>query len=249
MMSNSPFDELQINNPNISSGEVQTATTLDVVEDKEALEAALKEELKESRDELHQDLVRRFHLTDTTVLANLRKAFAFKLFRLIKAWLAGAVIFLVFVTVQNQTIGALLALSVFFGICASLLNDKVFEFRTMDRLREERSVADETKQSAIPFCQSDSIKSIGFHLPYIPMIFSGVCFIYAMLLLLPCWWNPACIIDVTSSKTFTVIKADNTVVITLIATTTATVIGLFMIAARWLFKQPNDETDKKNRNP
>jgi hypothetical protein len=236
-MSNSPFDGLSINNPHYD-----LASTDQEADDKEVLQAAIKEEIKDSNQDLLQELVRQFHLTDTTVLANLRKAFAFKLFRLIKAWLAGAAIFLVFVTVQNQTIGALLALSIFFGICASLLNDKVFEFRTMARLREDKSRADKKTN---PFCQKNAIKNLGFHLPYIPMVLSGSCFTYAMSLLLPCWWDLACIIDLKSSKSFTVIKADNAVVITLITTTTATVIGLFIIAARWLFKMPNEDAGKK----
>jgi hypothetical protein len=244
-MSNSSFNDL---NPDALTTNASTPVNSSNEEPREVEELGVELKLELSRE--IEKIVRLFHLTDTTVLAKLRKAFAFKLFRLIKAWLAGTAIFLIFVTVHNQMIAALLVLSIFLGICASLLNDKVYEFRVERKFDAmNNSKKDDAPSAPItPLCQHKVATNIGLHLPYIPMLLSGFCFVYAMLLLLPCWWSPVCT-DITPyavGKDSTIVRADTTVIITLITTTTATVIGLFIIAARWLFKHPSDEAEKKD---
>ena len=101
----------------ILNADMQDAKTLS------ALDGAKKEENYLTPTEQYLD-------EDRMVLASLRKGFAFKLFRLIKTWLAGAAIFLVFVTVPNTFVAALLALSVFLGLCGTILYDKSYESKT-----------------------------------------------------------------------------------------------------------------------
>ena len=70
-------------------------------------------------------------------------------------------------------------------------------------------------------------------------------FIYAMLLFMPCRIGEC--IDLSQYDVKTdgrIIQADTSVIIALITTTTATVIGLFLIAAQWLFKNGDKSASK-----
>lgn len=225
----SPEDEFDIPVP--TSREIEAT---DYVNNFEDLDAHAKKEQK-------------------VTLPYLRRAFAFKLFRLIKTWLAGAVIFLILVTGINSVISTLLSISVFIGLCGTLLYDKKMESKLpnytdktiLEKLEENSVFTEGTQKSSKSIIVDEVINSTKTNFwAYFFIFLSCTVFIYSLLLFLPCLSFDFLCFNTVEKYTILpkarFIQASETVVIALITTTTASVIGLFVIAANWLFKKSSE---------
>lgn len=203
-----------------------------------------------------------YHTELNTVLPFYRRLFSFKLFRLIKVWLSGTVVFLIFVCGNNYITNSLFCISVIFGLIASLRYDKKIELENNNKLHnivtldlknsKENNEYSDSKLNLIIKTYNLLTKKISLDELTITSgtIFGFCIFIYACLLFLPCLNNNYFIcIDIQNyyipagKKIF---QASDSIIITIMTSTTATVISLFAIAANWLFKNSGKiETSEK----
>lgn len=140
----------------------------------------------------------------------LRREYARKLFRLVKAWLAGTTCLLLFLALKNPWLASCLAVSVVLLTHASIAYD-THRLDCMDqRIKQEPESSLPKKILGIVWT-SAIISLLGFVGMYMA----------------PTWLH---------GPSHPIAQLADAVIITLIGSTTATILGLFLIAAKWIFQ-------------
>lgn len=159
-------------------------------------------------------------LKENKELHELRKDYAGKLFRLIKAWIAGVVILLILLGFTNGTSATFVAIGLTLGVIANCLHDLKTTVATYEK----------------------SFRAVRLVLG-IGALFLTV---WGLLLNIECRFG----LCLSMSKSF--FHLSDTIIISIITSTTATVIGLFGIAAYWLFgngeTKARKQSDQKNKS-